>query len=486
MRKGACLGILIVCGCMKVGPDYRRPELPAPVPAVFQHAPESKAALPIEGRWWEAFHDPALNGIVEKTLAHNLDLRKAAARILEVQARLRGVSALRHPRLDLEAVVRRERRTTAELHVDSGNIVRSDVTRTTDSYSLSLPASFELDLWGRLSRSEEAARADLLQAMENRRTVAQTVIAEAVTLYLEMEALERRMEIVRKSIESFRRSLSLVENRYRRGLTSVLDVRQARRTLARAEPLLPPLIQELGIVQQKLAVLAGTYPETRPSRHHPKDYFKRMDPVPPGVPSDLLFRRPDIRAARARLKALNAQIGVARASRFPRIRLTGRFGYASEDLERLLSPSSQLWSLAGGLVQPLFDAGALKAEEAAARARYAQGLADYAGIVLSAFAEVEGALLTRKKQMERRKRVMRFLEEARATQKAAEKRYRRGLVDYLAVLEAQQTRFQAEETLVLVDLALFTNRVRLHRALGGGWEGRFVSPHPAPSPTPGG
>jgi len=180
------------------------------------------------------------------------------------------------------------------------------------------------------------------------------------------------------------------------------------------------------------------------------------------------LRRPDIRAAEAQLKALNAQIGVAKASRFPSIGLTGSYGYASEELSNLFQPGAA-WSLLAGLAQPLFDAGRLKANQRAAEARYAQGIAGYSKTVLNAFKEVENALLTRRKQIERRTDVLSFLVEARATQRVAEARYVRGLVDYLTVLNAQQTRFQAEDQLLLVELTILANRVTLHRALGGGW-----------------
>jgi multidrug efflux system outer membrane protein len=284
-----------------------------------------------------------------------------------------------------------------------------------------------------------------------------------------MESLERRIEITELSIQYFKRSRDLVEGRYRRGLISILDVTQARRILAQAEALLPSLRQDLGLTQQKLAILLGRYPGTRPARRHPEEYYHYLEAVPPGVPSELLLRRPDIRAAEAGLKSLNARVGVAKASRFPRINLTGSFGYSSDDLNMLFQPESQLWSLAFGIIQPLFDAGRLKANQRAAEARYEQGVADYAKTVLTAFSEVEGALLTRKEQLERRERFVNFLKEARATQKIAESRYNRGLVSYLTVLDAQQTRVEAELNMVLVDFAIFSNRVALHRALGGGW-----------------
>jgi multidrug efflux system outer membrane protein len=448
---------------MKMGPDYLRPDPPSPVPPSYQNAPSGKSIPNLKDPWWEDFGDPDLNRIVEEALLNNLDLKKATARVLEVRARFVQSRAARLPSLGLQAQAQKQRQTITAIQGRPGQ------RETTDTYALSLPASFEWDLWGRLARSEEAARADLLQAEEDRRTLAQTVVSETTTLFLRMESLERRIQITEESIENYRLSLKVVDNRYSRGLTSVLDVRQARRVLAQTEAVLPPLRQELGTTQQRLAVLLGRYPETRPPKGHPEDYFRQMAPVPPGLPSDLLRRRPDIRASEAALMALNARMGAAQANRFPRISLTGSYGYSSGELNELLDPTSELWRIAMGIVQPLFDGGRLRADLRAAEARYQQGLADYAKRLLTAFSEVEGALLTRKEQLARREKLLEFLAEARATQQVAENRYLKGLINYINVLDAQQTRFQAEQNLVAVDLALLVNRVNLFRALGGGW-----------------
>lgn len=448
---------------MRVGPDYHRPDTGIQMPASYQHGPKNMVTPESEDRWWEVFEKPELNQLVEDVLRNNLDIKKATARMWEVRSRLVQTRADRFPSLKIDGTAEKRQRPII------GIVPGKSFSTKTDTYTLSLPASFEVDLWGRLARGEEAARADLLQAEENRRTVAQTVVAETISLYLQMESLERRVQIALESIENFRRSLSLVESRYKRGLTSVLDVRQARRILAGAEALLPTFREELGVTQQRLSVVLGRYPKAQPPRPQPEDYFRCLAPVPPGLPSDLLLRRPDIRAAEANLMALNARVGVAKASRFPSITLTGNYGYSSEELDQLVRRESELWHLASGIGQPLFDAGKLKAGQRAAEARYQQGVAEYAKTMLTAFSEVESALLTRKEQLERRDRQLKFLLEARATQDVADKRYRRGLVDYLTVLEAQRTRFLAEESLVLVELAILTNRITLHRALGGGW-----------------
>jgi len=468
------LGLLLTAGCVKMGPDFKPPDLGITPPATFQHDESSGNGETLESNWWRAYGDPELNALVLEALRRNWDIRKAAARVSELRSQLIQTRSDRFPSVNLQAQVQRQRRTTTipvpVLKGGAFELQNRQERMSTDVFSLSLPASYELDLWGRLARAEQGARASILQAFENQRTVAQTIVAETISLYLSTEATERRIQILKKSIDNYHQSVKLVEFRYNRGLASILDLRQARRALAQAEAALPSLNQELGTAQQKMAILLGRYPRTRPPREHPKDYFKNLAPVPPGLTSGLLLRRPDLRAAEARLKALNAQVGEARANRFPHITLTASYGYSSDALNHILSPESKLWSIAAGLVQPLFDAGRLKAVEEGALARYRQGVADYARTVLTAFSEVENALLVRQEQLERRKRVLMLLEEARATQKVAEGRYRRGLTGYITVLDAQQSRFQAEETLVLVDLSLLTNRVSLYRSLGGGWE----------------
>lgn len=459
----------VAFGCAHLGPEYKKPDLETAVPSGWLQSTGEAGEAASGRRWWEAFDSPELNDLVQDVLARNLDIQEAAARVLEVRAALTSRRADRFPRVDFEAGAGRRRQTVTRAIPTLQGVFQEEQRVTTDSHNLSLPAAFELDLWGRLARAEEAARQDLLRAEENRLTVAQGVAAEAVTLYLQTEALKRRLQITEQRIGNYEQSLALVERRYESGLTSILDVRQVRRALAGAQALLPPIRQELGATQHALSVLAGQYPTTDDDRTPSESAFRVKEPVPPGVPSVLLQRRPDIRAAEANLKALNARVGEALAARFPRISLTGSFGYSSETLGRLFDPASELWNIASGLAHPLFDAGRLKAAQRAAEARYRQGAAAYARTVLQAFAEVENALLTRKEQIERRERVLEFLDEARVTQEVAESRYGRGLTDYLNVLEAVQTRFQAEEDVVLADLAIATNRVSLHRALGGGW-----------------
>ena len=452
-----------------MGPDFKKPDTGIEIPNKFHNSIQDVTMPTPHDNWWKVFGNPELDRYVETALSHNYDIKAATARILELKYQKIQSRSARFPGLELDGSAQRQRKTVESVVPAVPTPIRTQDRVNIDSHNLSLAASFEIDLWGRLARAEEASDADVLQAEEDRRTVAQTVVAETISLYLEIEALERRIQVVKESVKNYQRSLEIVDGRYHRGIANILDLRQARRTLAQAESKLPTLLQETGIIQQKLSMLMGRYPETRPPREHKKDYFERLVPVPEGLPSELLMRRPDIRAAEAWLMSLNARVGEAKAGRFPRISLTGSYGFTSEALKEIFKPENELWNLAIGLVQPIFDAGRLKAAQKAAEQRYVQGISSYAKTVLNAFYEVESALLTRQQQLDRRDKVLNYLKEARATQEAAEGRYLRGLVDYLSVLEAQQSRFQAEEDLILADLSVLTNRITLHRALGGGW-----------------
>jgi len=453
-------------GCLKMGPDYARPEPERPAPAKYQHAGAWSGQYRGSDEWWRELGDARLDALVREAIKRNLDIKKAAARVLEYKALFVEAKAPQYPSLGVEGEGARNQ--TAISNPNLPSVLAQE--RRTESYNLTAAASYEIDLWGRLARLEEAARAELLNVEENRRTVIQTIVAGVVSSYLSMEALERRLAVQEKSLEAYRNNLELVDIRYRRGLVSILDYQQARRALAQARSSLPQLRLDLGKEQQKLMVLLGRYPETAPARPLPEDYFPNLRPVPAGLPSELLLRRPDLREVEAKLQALNAKIGAAKAARFPSIKLTGAFGYSTTELDNLFSPASELWSIAGGITAPIFKGGELWARQRAAEARYEQSVAEYAKAVLEAFREVEEALLSRKELMEKRGLVKEALVEARATQDTAESRYRRGLTDYFQVLEAMQTRYQLEDSLVLVELAILTNRVTLHRALGGGWD----------------
>jgi multidrug efflux system outer membrane protein len=457
------VSIFISCGIgYRAGPDYERPTESLPAADSFLTAETDTSRYREDIEWWMVFGDETIDTLVIDAIEHNLDIQRASAVVREFQARYVQARANRFPSIYLGGDYLYQ-------ELPDNAYPPGGAGQNTESFNASLAATFELDLWGKMSRGQEAATADLLQSIENRNTIIHSVIAETITLYLQLEALERRIRILDQTITTLEKSVRTVDGRYRRGLASMLELKQSQRALAGAEAQIPQLRQELGVTQHRLSVLIGRYPETRPPRLQPEEYFERLEPVPAGLPSDLLENRPDIRAAEAKLRSLNAQYGIAKANLYPRITLTGNYGYTSSELDNLFTPSSILWNFMAGLTQPVFNAGKLLAEKDAAEARYRQGVIDYAKTVLNAFAEVESALLIREEQIKRREYLVDYLEKARITQEIAENRYERGLIDYLNVLDAMQARYTAEESLVLVDLTLLSNRVTLHRAMGGNW-----------------
>lgn len=459
--------VLAAAGCMRVGPDYARPEAGFAMPAQFANTALA-GEYPADDKWWEAFNDPVLNDLVLQVVSGNHDIHQAASGVMEARARLVQVDADRYPRAGVSAQASRSRQS-----------VENPITGRTEAieasrHSLSVPASFEIDLWGRLARASEAGRAELMAAEYNRRTVVHSLIAEAVTRYLEIRALEARIHITEKMAETTALHLALVENRHARGLAPVIEVHQARRSLAQVRSRLPALRQAAGLSKQALSIMQGQYPESADTivdtTGQTAYTFRMPDPVPEGLPSELLHRRPDVRAAEARLEAASARIGQAKAARFPSLSLTGVLGYSSDALQSFFASQNEIYNMAAEAAVPVFDAGRRKAGQKAAEARFEAESAAYARAVLAAFGEVEGALLTRRELVQRREDLAAVLEDAKITETIAQDRYQRGLTDYSAVIDAMQARFQAEMELVESESALYANRVRLHRVLGGGWD----------------
>lgn len=477
-KKALSIGItLFLLGftpsCMKLGPDFTPPEPGIAIPDTWNvySKDENVSVAPkkaVVDNWWQEFGNPRIDRLIENTLAHNFDIRIATDRLNELQALFDYIHADRYPSINLQVSASRQKTADAFSFPDIPGI---ELDNPSNTYSLSVPAAFEIDFWGKISRSEEKAWAEYLMANETAKTIIQTIVAETVTLYLQSEALERRIHIVIHRIENAKRTLDIVENRYKRGLASILDVKQANSSLAQTQANLPALEQQYGTLQQQLHILQGRYPETiKPVDAHPENYLKQLNPISPGLPSELLLRRPDIRAAEEKIKSLNAAVGVAKTNRFPLISLTANAGYSNRELSDMFLAESSLWSIGAGIMQPVFNAGKLKALQKTAEAQFQRGLIEYTKTVLSAFSEVENALLVREKTLRQRDLIVTFLNQARDTHAVAQSHYERGLTDFLTVLNSELIRFQAEESLVLVDLAILANRVSLYRALGGGVE----------------
>ena len=459
MRYLCLIVLILITGCAPLVEETP----PINIPGSYRNAPRSTEAPRVSSRWWKDFNDPVLDRLVDETLRNNHDIRLAAERVLEARADLGVSRAGLFPTVNLQADITRQRQS----YPGPQGITSSSTTATT--ISPAAVASYELDLWGKLSSSERASFQRLVSSEENRRTVIQTVVADLASLYFEMIGLQRKIGLLHTRIENNKKTLEIIKRRYRRGLSSYLDLLQARSRLSETEARLPVLERQARDLSQRISIIAGRYPgyiKTDPAR----DYISKLKPVAVGLPSELLLRRPDLREKEAQMDALFEELKAARARRFPQISLTGSYGWVSDELRGLFRPESLLWRLSAGVLQPLFDAGKLRSSEEAALSRYRQRVIAYAKTVLQAFYEVESALMKRQRLREERGHLLELLKEVQRTYRVSLSRYQRGLVDLLRVLELERQLFQARERLIDVETAILTNRVFLYRALGGTWE----------------
>ncbi len=448
--------ILLLAAC-RVGPDYERPEFPKPAQWRTQAAvTDSIAAIPFR----EFFADPVLVELIDIGLTNNFDVRIAAARVREAAAAYRAQRSFLHPTVEAGASWSRAR---------IGNVAPLP-GRTVSQFELSGLLSYEIDFWGRLRRLSEAAEADFLAAEENRRTVLITLISRIAAAYLDLLALDEQHEISRRTLESRLRSLELTRSKFDdgRGIVSELDVRQAETLLHRAQATLHEISRLIALRENEINLLLGRDPGAVP-RGIPLARQALAQSVPAGLPSDLLLRRPDIRAAELQLIAANADIGAARAALFPTISLTGALGLQSAELDELLDTGlSRAWSVTPQILAPIFNAGRIRAGVAAATARQQAALAAYEEAIRTAFREVEDALVSIRELSRQLDAEIQTVEAERARLELSELRYDAGVSSYTEVLDAQRFLFDAELVLADVRRARLAAVVQLYRALGGG------------------
>jgi multidrug efflux system outer membrane protein len=448
-------------GCA-VGPDYRRPALSAPA-AFRSEAGSREAASLADLPWWEVFGDPALQGLVREALAGNYDLRIAVARVEQARA-LAGVARAEFfPWIDYQVGVQRDRgvfKFEPDLELPQGG---------TDNLFLGgLAATWEIDVWGRIRRSNEAARAELLATEEGRRGVLLTLVSDVAGAYFDLLALDARLDVARSATDSFRRTYVLFRRRFELGVVSTLQTSRAEGALAAAAATVPDLERQIAVAENRINVLLGRDPGPIP--RGAVLTAQRLPPaVPPGIPSALLERRPDVRQAEQRLVKANAQIGVAKASFFPRIGLTALLGGVSPELSAITSGTASVWALAGSLSGPLFQGGRILENYRASVAAWDQARLAYELTAVRAFQEVSDALVALQKlagfEVEQARAVTAYEQSVRV----ANRRYLGGLASYYEVLEAQQLLFPAQDLLARVRRDRFLALVGLYRALGGGW-----------------
>lgn len=419
----------------------------------YQSKAETKGA-PELSKWWEDFNDPALEGLVKEAIKNNYDIRLATERVIEARANLGVSKAQLFPTINLKAEISRS---------------KQGQQPPINTFGVTPVATYELDIWGRLSSSKKASYQRLISVEENRKTIINTVIADVVSLYLEKVEVERKINLQNAWIENNKKVFEIIERRYKRGLSPYLDLLQARNRLLETQSSIPTLERRSQELSQRISILIGKYPEEINLKGPQVDYLETLRPVVAGLPSGLLLRRPDLRKNKAQVDAIFEELKVAMARRFPQITLTGSYGWRSDELKSLFQPESLFWQLSMGLLQPIFDAKGLKSAEEAAHSRYCQAIMSYAQAVLQAFYEVENALMKREHLYKERSQILELIDEVKKTYKTALSRYERGLVDFLIVLKLEDQLFQAKERLVNIETAILKNRVFLYRALGGNW-----------------
>lgn len=449
--------ILATASVAAVGPDYHRPDVTSPV-AWKQAAPTG--ALP-RGDWWKAFNDPALDDLVARALNANQNLVAAAARVEQARA---AAGIARSAYLPAVALGASESRARTSETTDNKFPVAESTT-----YQGALNASWELDLFGRVRRLNEGARAEAAASAVDFENVRLSLTAEVASTWFSLRALDRETVLVNDGVALRRKALELVSSRQRSGAATEFDVARAETELASTEAEAAALLNRRAALQNALAVLVG---EAAPAFEisNLKSEMPASPAVPAGLPSELLERRPDIAAAEAALASANARIGVAKAAFFPAISLTGSFGYASGDIDRLANSDSRLWSIGPSLYLPIFQGGRNQANLARSRAAYDESVALFRQRVLVAFREVQDALTATQLLADQAAAQDRAVAAARRAGDLAQTRYDAGFVNYFEVIDAQRTVLANERAATQLGAQQLINSVALIKALGGGWE----------------
>jgi multidrug efflux system outer membrane protein len=460
MLRYLALTALLASGC-KLGPDYQRPDVP--VPEGWRELGAAEQQSLANTPWWELFGDPELLRLIEIALAENQDLMIAVERIEEARAFYGFQRADLFPKVDLQASARRVRIS------DEGITALPPGVDNEDSlYAVAGTAFWELDFFGRIRRATEAELALVYAAEESRRAVVIALVADVARVYVELRDFDRRLAISRRTLESRVAYVELARERFEGGLTSELDLRQAEAEMHRTGSLVHEFEGLVTFKENELSTLLGRNPGDIP-RGLELDQLSVPPAVPAGLPSELLERRPDVRAAEENLVSANARIGEAKALLYPSISLTGAFGYESTELDDLLESSARSWSIGANLLQPIFNSGQNRRRVDVAESQQRQALYAYERAVLLAFRDVEDALTgLRQAGLRRGDEGQRVLAEQKVLE-LAELRYRGGVAAYLEVLDAQRSLFDAElgETAARRDELVLL--IQLYKALGGGW-----------------
>jgi multidrug efflux system outer membrane protein len=450
MHRILVLAVAASLAACTVGPDYRRPAVD--IPQSFRYE-EKEARDAVNDDWWKLFRDPVLDRLILEALANNKDVKIAAANIQQAAGVLMQARSPLFPLLDYKGAGTRRR--------------IADIKDPQTSFSILSLSSWEIDLWGRFRRLTESARAELLSSEEARRGVILSLVASVASSYLQLRGLDEQLAISRRTLDIFAETVALFETQFKYGQVSQMNVAQARSQYETAAAAIPPIESQIARLEHAISILLGRNPGPVPRGH---SIFALVLPeIPSGLPSDVLERRPDIRQAEQILISANARIGAARALYFPAVSLTGSLGAASAGLSDLFTGPERIWSYGGSVTGPLFTAGNITGQVQQAEAALQGALMRYEAVIQNAFADVEDALVVRRKTSDLLAAQDRLVRALKQYAYAARLQYEAGYSPYLAVLDAEQRLFQAELNLAQARASLCAAYVALYQATGGGW-----------------
>ncbi len=482
------LAALSLTACVQ-GQNYERPAVEIPNDWA-QIAAADSAQFPADqqpdAEWWRAFKDDTLTGLIDRALEHNHDVKRAVARVLESRAAVMSASAGLYPQVNLQgsySSLAVSKNTLAGLGLARGGQPGPQVFATPgstfDLWNGSMDLRWELDFWGRIRRGEEAAIAEVGANEQDARAIALSLIGDLGQAYFRIRELDEQIEIAARTVAVRQESLEIVKKRTAVGLASDLDVAKTEVLLAEAAGLIPDLTRSRALELHRLEVLTGSAPGSVDLPRKSLGTAVTQPEIPVGLPSQLLERRPDILQSESTLIAANARIGQARAYFFPTLSITGQGGLQSAEFANWFSGNSWNYSIGPSIALPIFLGGTNVARLDQAESRYTQMLESYQQTILQAFREVADLLVSLNTRAEQLARQREQLTAARTAVTLATIRYRKGLVNYLDVLDAQRSALTAETQVVLTERARLTDMISLFKALGGGWAQRASPASPS-------
>jgi multidrug efflux system outer membrane protein len=451
---------LLSAGCL-VGPNYKRPDLASP--QQFRFVEGAQAESLANAPWFQVFDDPSLQELIKTAIANNLDLRAAVARVEEMRARAGIAKSYLYPQVDGTANYSARGATSAQ----SDGADDEDTFHQSGIYGFNL--SWELDLFGKLRRQQESAVALALASEQARRGVMVTLVGDVASSYFLLRELDVQLFIARQTLDINNQTVQYFQNRLDGGVSNRLELDRIRAMRAQTAAAIPNIEQQIAVVENEISFLLGRAPGPVPRA--PTDATAPLPPpVPPGLPTSLLERRPDVTEAEQFLVAANADIGAAKALFYPTISLTGFLGGVSGDLTTFLGGSGGVWSAGAGLFQPIFQGGRLRRNAEAAQARFDQALAMYQKAALNGYREVANSLVTIQKLAEERLQHEDGVANLVDASDLARARYDSGLASYIEILTSDQDLFEQQLILAQTRGAEFRARTELYRSLGGGWQ----------------